>query len=412
MRGTRRNANLKKTSLASEVEKLLNRYLDQYNNTEIYSQPLIWQLLNKITKVLGGPFGKHEHQPGPKFEYKPEFYVCAFLFKIYFRLTYREAQEQIKSINGSSADFRSLSWAAVKKIPFEYIAKAIKMLAEIIRRILARIIKRKKRFIIGDSTGLSHCIKDGHKKIYDISGVRQKIKIGGHTKLYINVRYVILTKKQGISYKEDTVISVEPRYYKTKVPLQQEVCKGITWIESVSTGTAYTHDGILFRKAFDKKIFNKEKVLLDASFDNEKDVITFLYSSRCQPHIKLQNKPLRSNLRKWVQEQFSKELFKYRGVGEGRFGAIKTRARRIQSKNENAQRCEATALVFATQIRTLLRVAFAMGYSKTKVMRFFIFLNLRFYAFLRSDWLIYAYLVVFQGLNSILQGIIGQAQQF
>jgi hypothetical protein len=374
-----------KNRLVDDVKELLKQYNRQYNNTKVYSPKLIWKLLGRIIIALGSPFGKQEHQAGPKYTYKPKFYVRAFLFKVYFDLTYREAQNQIEQIHGSCANFRSLCQTAIEKIPYEYIAKVVKLLALFIRRILARAIKTRKQFIIGDSTGLSHSIKDGHKKICEAWGSRQEIRVKGHTKLYINARYVILLKEKGTSYEEKTIVSVEPRYYKTRIPVRQKVCRGITWLESISVGTAYTHDGTLFKNAFDKK-FNREKFLLDAAFDDDKNVIGLLHSNKCQPHIKLRCKPPRSNLRKWLLKQFDKELFKYRSIVEGRFGAIKTRSRRIRSKNINAQKCEVSALASAMQVRTFLRLAFATGYKETQIMRFFLFFVFHictFYTFYR-----------------------------
>lgn len=363
----------KKSELAIRAQ-FAKTLRNQHNNTEVFSQKFIWDFLWRAVCVLGMPFEKEDGQSGPKFSYDPKVYVCAFLYKTYFNLTYRELEEHLKVLLGFSPDFRSLSWAARKKLSYRYIERAIKMLAWHVQKHVRRLKKHSDNLMIGDGTGFSHSTKDAYVKFYNPEGARVSVAFGGHTKLYVNIRYEILAREIGRTYKKGTVIGGDTKYYKKREPIWKKMNRGIVWIDSISVGKAYRHDSMLFKDAFNKKRFEGMRVLLDAGFDGD-TIFELLELSHCEPHVKLKDKYPRSRLRQNARKIFKKAIYKLRAIVEGIFGATKTRSRKLRNRGENARFCEAAALAFAYQARAYLRIAFATGLNKTRILRVFIFVK-------------------------------------
>lgn len=275
----------------------------------VYTPKRVFALALELAQRFEKKEGRRRGRPPI---YPNHLYLALLILRSYFNWTYRETEAFFRDLfpDKPCPSFQALHWYMRKKLGEEELTELLELLKERLGPF--------NSLLILDSTGIAH-----RGKTQELQWMRRRFPrvVQGHARLCLAVRY----------FKEPRLL----------LPVGMSVGKG------------YAPDPLLGAKALSAA--NPGGVLLaDAGFDSgvvyDKAEGKFLQMIRLKGDGRVKD-PRREKALK----AFRPELYRLRAVGEGIFGALKTRLNgRLGNLRLSHTKKEALLLVVCYVLRVLL----------------------------------------------------------
>ena len=247
--------------------------------------------------------------------YPDHLYIALLVLRSYYNWTYRETEAFFRDLfpDQPCPSFQALHWYMRVKLGEEELVK----LLELLRERLGPFLEEDSLLIL-DSTGIAHRGKS--QKLGWMRGRFPRV-VRGHVRLCLAVRYF--------------------RGKRLLLPV------------GMSVGGGYAPDPVLGAKAL-STADSGGVLLADAGFDSGR--VYREAEGRFSPMIRLKGGgEVRDEKRREVLEAFRPELYRLRAVGEGVFGALKTRLNgRLRNLLPSHTQKDALLLVVCYVLRVFL----------------------------------------------------------
>jgi hypothetical protein len=254
---------------------------------DIQRPKAVFELAHKLAQKRFGELDNAPPRQGHPWVYPHSLYAALLIFRAYFGLTYRHTVALFKDLYPESPcpSFQSLQRYMSRNLKPEDLEG---LLAELKNQLERLLPDDAVPLVILDTTGIAHrglTQKLNYKRGAEVRRVR------GHSRLGLLVRY----------YRDLRLLV----------------------IDGVAAGPAYASDMVLGRRAL-RQGTKPGPLLADAGFDSV-EIWKEAFERGYHPQIRLKGGEVKSELRKLGQKLFEPFLYRFRGVGEGVFGGIKTR---------------------------------------------------------------------------------------
>jgi hypothetical protein len=281
-----------------------------YHSSGINDRSRIISLVLQIIDTLGSPWKISRRGRPPKFH--PKLHAAICIYMLYRGWSYRETEGEIPGLVSMSIDHSTVGWA-MKRIPLDYVSRALKLLHMGIDKLC------RKGVFIADSTGIE---TDRCKKV---KRVLKKAERREFRKLHAIAKYY-------------------PR-------------QGITSIASAGESDGYRNDSSVFREIFDPMVCRDGLLFADRAYDAGENM-KLAYRNRLLPVIKQKDHDTKPRgVRRKAGKDFDEELYKkFRGIIEGIFGGMETRyGNKTRCRLEHTRKVSVMLMAVAHNIRAYLK---------------------------------------------------------
>jgi len=298
-------------------------------HSSISSFSCIINLIQAVIAELGSPWELSRRGRPPKFS--PEEYALYCVLTAFFGWTLRQAEFMLLALLGISIDHSTVG-KAMQRLPESYLEEAVALLNRRITSLLGR-----SGVYVADSTGIT-CERSRVRKLRAL----KVIEVEEHVKLHLII----------------------------------ELRAGLATIASARVTPGEAHDAPVAREMLSEQELGEGVMLADSAYDSE-EIFKVCSSRDLTPVVKQRKNSKRGRFRKKARRQFKQEVYRFRGVAEGVFGAIEVRYKaRIRARKRKTRIIAALLLALAYNISAATR-AIAMCFELATQRNVFVLVLIR-----------------------------------
>ena len=300
-------------------------------HSSISSFSCIIKLVEAVISELGPPWERSRRGRPPRFS--PEEHALYCVLTAFFDWTLRQAEFMLLALLGVSIDHSTIG-KAMQRLPESYLEEAIALLHRRISSLLGR-----SGVYVADSTGIT-CERSRVRKLRAL----KVVEVEEHVKLHLII----------------------------------ELRAGLAAIAAARVTPGEAHDAPLAEEMLSERELGEGMMLADSAYDSE-EIFKACSSRGLTPVVKQRKNSRRGRFRRRARREFRQEVYRFRGVAEGVFGAIELRYKaRIRARKRKTRIIAALMLALAYNISAALRaVAIAFERAMQERDRVYVFVVIR-----------------------------------